>query len=152
MVRKIQVAVDTRDGMLIIARSDARKAEGFEAMLNRLQAYVEAGADIVLPEAVTGPDELQKTIEVLQVPVMANMAHGGATPMMSPQTLSDMGCALSIYPSFASLASLAATETALRALQLNISSGERAPPLYDFAEFGRLIGLDDVADFDRFWA
>ncbi len=152
MVQKIHVAVNTRDEMLVIARCDARQTEGFDAMIHRLQAYSDAGADIVLPEAVTGEDELRQCVKRLTAPIMVNMAHGGATPVMHPSNLADIGCALAIYPSLAPLSALAAMESALLALKGGTAFGGGMPGLYDFKKFGSLIGLDDIKDFDKKWA
>ena len=82
MVEKIKVAVDARSdpNFLVIARTDARQSEGMDGVLRRLEAYAEAGADVVFPEALTSEAEMRLACETFDKPVMANMSNGGLHP------------------------------------------------------------------------
>ena len=120
--------------------------------LRRLEAYARAGADILFFEAPQSEDEMRRACEAFELPMMANMSDGGKTPMLDAQTLREIGFSLAIYPSMTSLAAAAAMERALR--HLKTSGGSLAPgdDLFDFNEFCRRIGFEEVWDFEKRWA
>lgn len=153
MVTKIQVACDARtsDNTLIVARSDAYQTEGMDGMMKRLEAYVEAGADIIFPEALSSRDEMQKVCASFDVPVMINMADGGSTPIMNADTLSDIGFSFAIFPATASLAAAAAVRHALTRLKTSGTSLHEDVELFDFQEFCKLIGFEDIWEFEKRW-
>jgi 2-methylisocitrate lyase-like PEP mutase family enzyme len=153
MVEKIKVAADARadkENFLIIARTDARQSEGLGGTLKRLEAYAEAGADILFPEALTSQDEMRAACAALGKPCMANMADGGLTPILPAQALEDLGYAFAIYPSMTSLVAAAAIERGLIALKE--TGGYADTRLFDFKTFCGLIGFEAVWDFERRWA
>lgn len=152
MVAKIRVACDARQdkaNFLIIARTDARQSEGFDGAMRRLEAYAKAGADVVFPEALESEEEMRRACAGFDVPVMANMSNGGLSPVPHTSVLAEIGFAYAIYPSLTSLAAAAAMEQALRGLK----DGDIGQPegLFDFGEFCRLIGFEDVWAFERKW-
>lgn len=154
MVQKIRVAVAARrdPDFLIIARTDARQSEGLEGSIARARAYGEAGADILFCEALTSEDEMRAACDQLDKPMMANMANGGLTPMLSAKQLQDVGYAFAIYPAMTSLIAASAMERALLRLKNN-GDGEPADiPMLDFKEFCGMIGFQDVWDFEKKWA
>ena len=152
MVAKIKVAADARtdkQNFLIIARTDARQAEGFDGAMRRLDAYARAGADVIFPEALESEEEMHRACAAFDVPVMANMSNGGLSPVPHTSVLAEIGYAYAIYPSLTSLAAASAMEQALRGLKDN---GIGQPDgLFDFTEFCRLIGFEDVWAFERKW-
>jgi 2-methylisocitrate lyase-like PEP mutase family enzyme len=155
MVDKIRVAAEAREdkkNFLIIARTDARAELGVDEALRRLEAYARAGADILFFEAPQSEDEMRRACAAFELPMMANMSDGGKTPMLDAQTLQEIGFSLAIYPSMTSLAAAAAMERALR--HLKTSGGSLAPgdDLFDFNEFCRRIGFEEVWDFEKRWA
>jgi 2-methylisocitrate lyase-like PEP mutase family enzyme len=154
MVEKIKVACDARTDpdLLVIARTDARQSEGLEGVRRRMDAYAEAGADILFPEALSSEDEMRTICTDIDRPMLANMASGGLTPILPVDTLKEIGFAVAIFPALASLAAAAAVEDALRRLkdQGDGSGGDR--PLFGFDRFCRLIGFEDVWAFERKWA
>ena len=155
MVDKIRVAAEAREdkkNFLIIARTDARAELGVDEALRRLEAYARAGADILFFEAPQSEDEMRRACAAFELPMMANMSDGGKTPMLDAQTLQEIGFSLAIYPSMTSLAAAAAMERALR--HLKTSGGSLAPgdALFDFNEFCRRIGFEEVWDFEKRWA
>ena len=155
MVEKVKVACAARRNpaeTLIIARTDARQPEGFEAALKRGAAYAEAGADIVFLEALESEEEMRIACRQMTRPMMANMADGGRTPIRSAAELADIGYSLAIFPSITGLAAAAAAETALRVLKTEGTSNSPNLPLFGFAEFNQLIGFQEVWDFERRWA
>jgi 2-methylisocitrate lyase-like PEP mutase family enzyme len=152
MVAKIRVASDAREdktNFLIIARTDARQSEGFDGAMRRLEAYAKAGADVVFPEALESEEEMRRACAGFDMPVMANMSNGGLSPVPHTSVLAEIGFAYAIYPSLTSLAAAAAMEQALRGLK---DQGVGQPKgLFDFNEFCRLIGFEDVWAFERKW-
>jgi 2-methylisocitrate lyase-like PEP mutase family enzyme len=155
MVEKVKVACAARRNpaeTLIIARTDARQPEGFEAALKRGAAYAEAGADIVFLEALESEEEMRISCRQMTKPMMANMADGGRTPIRSATELADIGYSLAIFPSITGLAAAAAAEKALRVLKAEGTSNSPNLPLFSFAEFNQLIGFQEVWDFEKRWA
>lgn len=152
MAEKIKVAADTREDMLIVARSDARQSEGMDAVLRRLEAYAEAGADILFPEAMESEEEMRKVCAAFDLPVMANMANGGSTPILKADVLTDIGYAFAIYPALSSLIAASAMEAAFVKLR-DEGDGEPADmPMFDFRTFCEMIGFREVWDFERKWS
>lgn len=150
--QKIAVACDAREdkeNCLIIARTDARQAEGFDAVLRRLEAFCNAGADVLFPEALENEEEMAKACAAFDKPVMANMATGGLTPILPAETLTQIGFAFAIYPALTSLSASAAIERVLRELK-DTGFGETGE-LFDFGEFNSLIGFEDVWKFEEKW-
>ena len=155
MVEKIRVACEARqdkDNFLVIARTDARAADGVDAALRRLEAYDRAGADILFFEAPQSEDEMRTACAAFSKPMMANMADGGKTPILPAARLAEIGYAFAIYPSMTSLVAAAAMETALRRLKDHGLSQSPDQPMFDFMEFCRLIGFQEVWDFEKQWS
>ena len=155
MVEKIKVACAARrdpDGMMVIARTDARQPEGLEGAVERGLAYGEAGADIVFLEALESEGEMREACKRISKPMMANMADGGKTPIRSKNELKDIGYALAIYPSISGLAAAAAIENAFEVFKQEGTSDSPRSPLFNFREFQSLIGFEEVWEFERRWA
>jgi 2-methylisocitrate lyase-like PEP mutase family enzyme len=153
MVEKIRVAAEARtdkENFLIIARSDARQSEGLDGTLKRLQAYADAGADILFPEALTTKEEMRTACAAFAKPLMANMADGGLTPILPGEELAEVGYGFAIYPSMTSLVAAAAMEHALRALKKDGAYPDAE--LFNFKEFCSLIGFEEVWAFEKRWA
>jgi methylisocitrate lyase len=100
MCDRIKAAVDGRTdrSFVIMARSDAIANEGFDAALARMVKYVEAGADMLFPEAVTDLDQYKKVVAAVKVPVLANLTEFGKTPLFSLEELRSAGVAIALYP------------------------------------------------------
>ena len=154
MVKKIQVACAARENpeTIIIARTDAKDPEGYEAALARGKAYGEAGADVVFLEALHTEEEMRDACARIDIPMMINMADGGDTPILPAKLLEDIGFSIAIFPAMTSLAAAAAAEAALINLKQNGTSLSPDIPLFSFAEFNELIGFPEVWDFEKKWA
>lgn len=100
MVDRVKAAVDARedDNFVIMARTDALAVEGMESALERAIACVEAGADMIFPEAIHTLEQYQAFTDALDVPVLANITEFGATPLFSVQELGEVGVGLVLYP------------------------------------------------------
>lgn len=151
MTDKIRVAVDSRQStnMMIIARTDARTAHGLDAALERGQAYIEAGADIIFIESPETEDELVKIGASLRVPLVANMVEGGSTPIVSDARLKELGFAVAIYPATGFLSTAGAIDRAYAHLRDTGSSAGTPGQPYSFAQFNELVGFPDVWKFDE---
>jgi len=155
MAQKIQVACEARqdkENFLVIARTDARAGDGVDAALRRLEAYDRAGADILFFEAPQSEDEMRTACAHFRKPMMANMSDGGKTPILPAARLAEIGYAFAIYPSMTSLVAAAAMEAALQRLKDEGLSQSPEQPMFDFMEFCRLIGFQEVWDFEERWA
>jgi len=100
MVDRIKAAVDARTDpdFVIMARTDALAVEGFDAALERAHKYVEAGADMVFPEAITELPMYQRFASKLQVPILANITEFGATPLFTVEELKSVDVGMVLYP------------------------------------------------------
>lgn len=99
MVDRIKAAVDARidDQFVIMARTDAIAVEGLEAAIERACACVEAGADMIFPEAITKLDDYRRFKEAVGVPILANITEFGKTPLFSTQELGEVGVDIVLY-------------------------------------------------------
>lgn len=100
MVDRIKAAVDARSDpdFVVMARTDALAVEGLAAALDRASAYVEAGADMIFPEAITELAMYKRFVDALAVPVLANITEFGATPLFTLEELRSAGVAIALYP------------------------------------------------------
>ncbi|AUH51541.1 methylisocitrate lyase [Chromobacterium sp. ATCC 53434] len=100
MVDRIKSAVDARrdDSFVIMARTDALAVEGLDAAIERAVACVEAGADMIFPEAMTDLAMYQRFADAVKVPVLANITEFGATPLYGAEQLAAHGVGLVLYP------------------------------------------------------
>lgn len=119
MAGKIKAAVDARRDadMVIIARSDARAIEGLQASIDRVNAYLEAGADVGFVEAPQSAAELAAIPRQLIKPALANIFEGGKTPPLPARELEAMGYRIGIYPSQTHRAAIAAAKKVLAVLR-----------------------------------
>ena len=100
MVDRIKAAVDARvdDSFVIMARTDALAVEGIDAALDRANAYIDAGADALFPEAITDLPTYKKFTDVIKVPVLANITEFGLTPLFTTTELASVGVGIVLYP------------------------------------------------------
>lgn len=100
MVDRIKAAVDARTDrdFVVMARTDALANEGLERAIERARAYVEAGADMVFPEAITELAMYRKFADAVKVPVLANITEFGKTPLFTLDELRSANVAIALYP------------------------------------------------------
>ena len=100
MVDRIKSAVDARTDadFVVMARTDALAVDGLDAAIERSIACVEAGADMIFPEAMTELSQYQQFVDAVDVPVLANITEFGATPLFTTQQLASAGVKLALYP------------------------------------------------------
>jgi 2-methylisocitrate lyase-like PEP mutase family enzyme len=100
-VQTLTAALEARsdNGMLVVARTDARAPLGLDAAIERANQYAQAGADIIFVEAPQGSDEIERIARDVQAPLLINLVLGGMTPLESSARLAELGYAIAIHPS-----------------------------------------------------
>jgi len=100
MVQRVRAAADAKidENFCLIARSDARAIEGLDKAIDRMKAYVDAGADMIFPEAMKTEKEFEAVRAAIDVPILANMTEFGKSRLLNKTELEDLGFNLVIYP------------------------------------------------------
>jgi 2,3-dimethylmalate lyase len=143
MVAKIRAAVRARQDsdMVIIARTDAISAEGFEEAIGRANIYREEGADLLFVEAPRDMNQLEKIPRLVKGPVLVNIAP--KTPYLNIKRYEEMGYALAIYPAISITAVYAALRAKLAELKsngINSDGGHGGVPFDELVNFLGLTG------------
>jgi 2-methylisocitrate lyase-like PEP mutase family enzyme len=151
MVKKIRVAVEARSSpdFLIIARTDARTGLGLDEALRRGDAYAKAGADVLFIESPESVEEMRAIGRRFDLPLVANMVEKGRTPVLSRGELEAIGYRLAIFPVTALLAAVKAMSGAYAHIKQTGSSKDMPVALEDFGALTRLMGFEDVWEFDK---
>ncbi|MFA8387945.1 MAG: oxaloacetate decarboxylase [Pelagibaca sp.] len=148
MVGKITAMADARasDETLIIARTDAVAVEGFDAAIERAEAYVAAGADALFVEALRSVDEMKTVADRFKdrVPLLANMVEGGATPIQNAADLEAMGFSIVIFPGGIVRALARTAEAYYASLQATGSNRAFAERMFDFNGLNDRLGTDEM--------
>jgi len=142
MVGKIKAAVDARQdsGLLIMARTDACSVYGFEAAIERAQAFAEAGADILFVEATETADQIRALPKRLVPPQLMNMVIGGKTPIFDADALGELGYGIVLYANAALQGALVGMQRALTVLRDTRRIDENPTLVAPFKERQRLVG------------
>lgn len=145
MVDRIKAAVDARSDphFVIMARTDALAVEGLERAIERAVACVEAGADMIFPEAMTDLAMYQKFAAAVQVPILANLTEFGATPLFTVQELRGAGVSLALYPLSAFRAANKAAENVYRAIRRDGTQKQVLDTMQTRMELYETIGYFD---------
>jgi 2-methylisocitrate lyase-like PEP mutase family enzyme len=134
-----------------VARTDARTNHGLDEALRRGEAFAKAGADILFIESPESEDEMAKIGRSFDLPLLANMADGGRTPILPRTRLEELGYKLAIFPATGFLATAKALEHVYSVLKETGSSDTLKADLYSFDKFCRLIGFEHVWEFEKRW-
>lgn len=154
-VAKLRVAAASRDSkdFLIVARTDARGLYGLDEALRRGEAFAEAGADILFIESPENEQEMQRIGEAFRgKPLLVNVVEGGSTPVLPVADYREIGYTMAIYPAAGFLAAGEALRRVYAQVRETGSSIGTSAPLYDFQDFSRLMGFEDVWEFEKKWA
>lgn len=141
MLDKIRAATDARTDpdFQIIARTDARAVEGFDAAIDRARQFAEAGADILFVEAMTSLEEIRLIPQLLKHPLLINIVVGGKTPTLTARELGDMGYSLVLYANAALQGAVLGMQKALSTLKRDGKLDEDPALLAPFNERQRLV-------------
>jgi methylisocitrate lyase len=143
MVDRIKAAVDARTDpeFVIMARTDALAVEGIESAIERAAACVEAGADMIFPEAVTELAAYRRFADAVRVPILANITEFGVTPLFTVDELARAGVGIVLYPLSAFRAMNAAALAVYEAVRRDgsqkrmVSAMQTRAELYDFLDY-----------------
>jgi methylisocitrate lyase len=151
MVRKIRAAVSARQdaGFLVIARTDARAVEGVGGAIERARAYVDAGADVIFPEALADEREFEQFRKAIPVPLLANMTEFGKTKLLTTKQLAGLGLNIVLYPVTTLRLAMKAVEEGLAALRREGTQAGLLDRMQTRTELYELLRYDAYAQFDR---
>ena len=148
MVGKLAAMADARasDETLIIARTDAIAVEGFAAAVDRAEAYLEAGADVLFIEAPQSRDQLATIAGTFsgRVPLLANMVEGGATPITGADDLEALGYSVVIFPGGIVRALARTAQDYYKSLHTHGTNRPFADRMFDFNGLNEVIGTADL--------
>ena len=145
MAAKVRAAVAARrdPDFVIVARTDARTVEGFDAAVRRAREYLAAGADMIFPEALESVDEFARFAREVPAPLLANMTEFGRSPLVPFDELAALGFRAAIYPLTAFRAAMRAAEETLRALREHGTQRGSIDRMQSRAELYELLGYSD---------
>jgi len=145
MCDRIRAAVDARtdEQFVILARTDALASEGLEAAIARAVAYVEAGADMIFPEAMTELSMYKKFADAVKVPTLANITEFGATPLFTVAELATADVAMALYPLSAMRAMNKAAAAVYKAIREEGSQKSVIPTMQTRMELYESINYHD---------
>jgi methylisocitrate lyase len=151
MFRKIVAAVQAKrdSNFLLIARTDARGVEGLEPAIERAKRYVDAGADMIFPEALADEREFERFRAALpDVPLLANMTEFGKSRLLSADQLKSLGFNLVIYPVTTLRLAMKAVEDGLKTILADGSQQSLLQDMQTRAELYKLLRYEDYNSFD----
>ncbi|MDC2968870.1 methylisocitrate lyase [Candidatus Pelagibacter sp.] len=151
MIKKIKECVSSKKdkNFKIIARSDAKNVEGLDKMIDRCKSYIEAGAEIVFPEALKDESEFEKVRKSLDCYLLANMTEFGKSKLLNFKELENLGYNIVIYPVTTQRLAMKNVEDGLRAIfndghQNNIIDRmQTRKRLYELVEYEKYNSLDE---------
>ncbi len=151
MVRKVRAAADARrdPNFVIIARTDSREPEGLDAAIDRAKAYVDAGADMIFPEALADVSEFEAFRKAIDAPLLANMTEFGKSPLLGAGRLQTLGYNVVIYPVTALRLAMKAIEDAYAQLHRDGTQSALIDRMMTRKRLYELLRYEDYAAFDR---
>ena len=148
MARKVAAAARVRRDLLIVARTDARATHGFDEAVRRARLYVEAGADVIFPEALESEEEFREFARRVRVPLLANMTEFGKTPYIPVEQFRQWGYRIVIFPVTALRVAARAVEEAFAAIRETGTQQGLLGRMQTRQELYDLIGYGEYERFD----
>ena len=151
MVRKLRAASDAKrdPNFLLMARTDARASEGLDAAIDRMKAYVDAGADAIFPEALQGMEEYEAVREAVDEPLLANLTEFGKTPLLTKDELTELGYNIAIYPVTSLRLAMKAVEDGLAAIREQGTQKDIVDRMQTRKRLYEVIRYEDYNAFDQ---
>ena len=148
---KLSAAIDARESkeFFIVARTDARATEGLDVAIERGIQNKKTGADAVFIEAPRSLNEMKKIGKAINVPLVANMIEGGATPLTSAQVLNKMGFRIILYPLSVLFANTFATMSILQELKKTGTTARFKEKIVNFDQFNDLVDLPKFRKLEK---
>jgi len=148
MCGKLKAALDARRSpdMLILARTDALAVEGFDAAMERAEAYLACGVDALFIEALRTPEQMAQACERFagRIPLLANMVEGGKTPIQSAQELGGKGFRIVIFPGGTARAVAFTLQKYYSSLHMHQTTTPMQDQMLDFDQLNELIGTPEL--------
>ena len=158
MVQKVRAAVDARrdPDFVILARTDAAGPLGIDEAVKRGQMYSDAGADLLLPDALLSQPDIDKFVKNVKIPTAINMGFGirerGTTPLLSAKQLQDLGVAVMVLGRFVSACAIRGLLNGIAALKESIDTGKvvnRPELAVSFEELNDFMGLPAIKKLEQ---
>ena len=151
MINKIKECIKAKKdkNFKIIARSDAKSVEGLDKMIDRCKAYIDAGAEIIFPEALSDEKDFEKVRSSLDCYLLANMTEFGKSKLLNYKELENLGYNIVIYPVTTQRLAMKSVEDGLRAIFVDghqnniIDKMQTRKRLYDLVEYEKYNSLDE---------
>lgn len=151
MVQRVKAAAEAKrdPNFVLIARSDARAVEGLDASIDRMKAYVDAGADMIFPEAMKSEQEFEAVRKALDVPILANMTEFGKSRLLNKKELEELGFNVVIYPVTTLRLAMGACDRGLDAILRDgdangiLDEMQHRRDLYDLLRYGDYNKFDE---------
>ena len=147
-VEKLGAALEARENMLVIARTDSRDVYSFDESVKRGILYRNSGADVIFPEALENIDEFKQYAMRVNAPLLANMTEFGKSPLLSVRELGDIGYNLVIFPATGQRAALGAVKRVFTDIKETGSQIGSISGMMDRSEIYNLIDYDDFIKLD----
>ena len=149
MVKRVRAAAEAKrdPNFILIARSDARAVEGLDQAIDRMKAYVDAGADMIFPEAMANEKEFEAVRKAIEVPILANMTEFGKSRLLNKKELEALGFNLVIYPVTTLRLAMGAVDRGLDAI---LKDGDQNGVLDQMQHRRDLYDLLRYHDYNRF--
>ena len=150
MVRRIKAAASAKrdPNFLLIARSDARAVEGLDSAIERIKAYVDAGADMIFPEAMRDESEFAAVRAAVDVPLLANMTEFGKSRLLNARELTDLGFNLVIYPVTTLRLAMGAVDRGLDRIKQDGDQNALLDEMQHRRDLYDLLRYEDYNEFD----
>jgi methylisocitrate lyase len=151
MCAKLRAAASAKNDieLVILARTDARGVEGFDAAVERAKRYLDAGADWIFPEALADRDEFERFADLVEAPLVANMTEFGKSPLLKLDELAEMGYAAVLYPVTLLRVAMKGVEAALGMLADEGTQEGLLDVMQSRQELYALLGYSDYEARDR---
>lgn len=149
MVQKIETIKEIAPNLGIVARTDARAVEGMDAAVERANRYLEAGADVIFPEALTTEEDFRQAATSIKAPLLANMTEFGKTPYFNASEFEDFGFRMVIYPVTSMRVAAKAAERVYQEIfekgtqKDKLDDMQTREELYDTIQYYAYEGLDE---------
>ena len=150
MVKKVNAAIQakTDEHFIVMARTDAAATEGLEKAIDRAKAYVDAGADMIFPEAMSGEKDFEAFRKAIDVPLLANMTEFGKSKLLSKKQLEDLGYNIVIYPVTTQRLAMKAVEDGLTFIKENGTQDPITDRMQTRKRLYEILKYEDYNAFD----
>lgn len=151
MVQRVRAAADAKldSNFVLIARSDARAIEGLDKSIDRMKAYVDAGADMIFPEAMKSLAEFEAVRSALDVPILANMTEFGKSRLLSKTELEAMGFNVVIYPVTTLRLAMGAVDQGLDSIVENGDQNQILDQMQHRRDLYALLRYEEYSRYDQ---